>query len=93
MPNNKEKLQRRKEISLLLKEKLKEALDITYEPRDISEDIALISSGIDLDTLDVHVLVLCVENNFGVKVPEGQTLALRSLNTLIDFIISEQDKK
>lgn len=45
MPNNKEKLQRRKEISLLLKEKLIEALDIPYEPRDISEDIALIGSG------------------------------------------------
>ena len=38
-------------------------------------------------------IVLCVENNFGVKIPEGQTLALRSLNTLADFIISEQDKK
>lgn len=93
MPNNKEKLQRRKEISLLLKEKLIEALDIPYEPRDISEDIALIGSGLGLDSLDVLEIVLCVENNFGVKVPEGQTLALRSLNTLIDFIISEQDKK
>lgn len=93
MLNNKEKLQRRKEISLLLKEKLIEALDIPYEPRDISEDIALIGSGLGLDSLDVLEIVLCVENNFGVKVPEGQTLALRSLNTLIDFIISEQDKK
>ena len=90
MPNNKEKLQRRKEISLLLKEKLIEALDIPYEPRDISEDIALIGSGLGLDSLDVLEIVLCVENNFGVKIPEGQTLALRSLNTLIDFRIRNE---
>lgn len=91
MPNNQQRLSRRREVSLLLKEKLIEALDIPYEPRDIGEDIALIGSG--LDSLDVLEIVLCVENNFGVKIPEGQTLALRSLNTLADFIISEQDKK
>lgn len=93
MPNNQQRLSRRREISLLLKEKLIEALDIPYEPHDIGEDIALIGSGLGLDSLDVLEIVLCVENNFGVKIPEGQTLALRSLNTLADFIISEQDKK
>lgn len=93
MPNNQQRLSRRREVSLLLKEKLIEVLDIPYEPRDIGEDIALIGSGLGLDSLDVLEIVLCVENNFGVKIPEGQTLALRSLNTLADFIISEQDKK
>lgn len=93
MPNNQQRLSRRREVSLLLKEKLIEALDIPYEPRDIGEDIALIGSGLGLDSLDVLEIVLCVENNFGVKIPEGQTLALRSLNILADFIISEQDKK
>lgn len=93
MPNNQQRLSRRREVSLLLKEKLIEALNIPYEPRDIGEDIALIGSGLGLDSLDVLEIVLCVENNFGVKIPEGQTLALRSLNTLADFIISEQDKK
>ncbi len=93
MPNNQQRLSRRREVSLLLKEKLIEALDIPYEPRDIGEDIALIGSGLGLDSLDVLEIVLCVENNFGVKIPEGQTLALRSLNTLADFITSEQDKK
>ena len=93
MPNNQQRLSRRREVSLLLKEKLIEALDIPYEPRDIGEDIALIGSGLGLDSLDVLEIVLCVENNFGVKIPEGQTLALRSLHTLADFIISEQDKK
>ena len=45
MPNNQQKLSRRREVSLLLKEKLIEALDIPYEPRDIGEDIALMGSG------------------------------------------------
>ena len=73
MPNNQQRLSRRREVSLLLKEKLIEALDIPYEPRDIGEDIALIGSGLGLDSLDVLEIVLCVENNFGVKIPEGQT--------------------
>ena len=92
MPNNQQRLSRRREVSLLLKEKLIEALDIPYEPRDIGEDIALIGSGLGLDSLDVLEIVLCVENNFGVKVPESSSHILRSLNTLADFIMEECGK-
>lgn len=93
MAIDRKKLERRKEISAQLKEKLIEALDIPYEPPDIGADTALIGSGLGLDSLDVLEIVLCVENNFGVKIPEGELLALRSFNTLVDFIISEQDKQ
>ena len=93
MAIDRKKLERRKEISAQLKEKLIEALDIPYEPADIGADTALIGSGLGLDSLDVLEIVLCVQNNFGVKIPEGELLALRSFNTLVDFIISEQDKQ
>ena len=90
MAINPESLERRRKISELLKEKLIESLDISYEPEDIHEDISLIGSGLGLDSLDI---VLCVENNFGIKMPEESAHVLRSFNTLVDFIIEEQDKK
>ncbi len=93
MAINPESLERRRKISELLKEKLIESLDISYEPEDIHEDISLIGSGLGLDSLDILEIVLCVENNFGIKMPEESAYVLRSFNTLVDFIIEEQDKK
>lgn len=93
MAINPESLERRRKISELLKEELIESLDISYEPEDIHEDISLIGSGLGLDSLDILEIVLCVENNFGIKMPEESAHVLRSFNTLVDFIIEEQDKK
>ena len=88
-----ENLLMRADICLTLKTKLIEALDIPYEASDLRDDISLIGSGLGLDSLDVLEVVLCVENNFGVKVPELSVHILRSFNTLVDFIISEKAAK
>ncbi|MBQ2721600.1 MAG: hypothetical protein IJF70_01705 [Opitutales bacterium] len=93
MPIDKTKLQRRKEVCQALKEKLAENLDLSYSPDDLSDDVSLIGSGLGLDSLDILEIVLCVENNFSIKMPEDGTHILRSLNTLADFIIQEQDKQ
>lgn len=93
MPIDKKQLQRRKDICLKLKTKLIENLDIPYRPQDLSDDISLIGSGLGLDSLDILEIVLCVENNFGIKMPEASSHVLRSFNTLVDFIILEQDKQ
>lgn len=88
-----EKLNRRREISLTLKEKLIESLDIPYEPSDLSEDISLIGSGLSLDSLDILEIVLCVESAFGIKMPEQSVPILRSFNTLVDFIMAETEAR
>jgi len=93
MPIDLEQLERRRKVATLLKEKLIEALDIPYTCDDICDDISLIGSGLGLDSLDILEIVLCVENNFGIRMPEASSHVLRSLNTLIDFIMAEQDKK
>ncbi len=93
MPIDKNKLQRRRELCRELKEKLAENLNLPYSPEDLSDDASLIGSGLGLDSLDILEIVLCVENNFSVKMPENGTLILRSINTLADFIIQEQDKQ
>ena len=93
MPIDTIRLQKRREICLKLKERLISSLDIPYKPDDISDDIPLIGSGLGLDSLDILEIVLCVENNFSVKMPQNGMHALRSLNTLVDYIIQQQDKQ
>ena len=81
-------LKRRKEVSEQLKAKLAESLDLDIDPQDIHEDIALVGSGLGLDSLDILEIVSCAESAFGVKIPEGDLSVLRSFNTLVDFIIT-----
>lgn len=91
MSVDKNRLQMRRQICRTLKEKLVENLDIPYSPDDLSDDVSLIGSGLGLDSLDILEIVLCVENNFSVKMPENSVGVLRSLNTLVDYIISQKD--
>ena len=83
-------LEERAQLSDTLKQKLVESLDIPYAASDIANDTSLIGSGLGLDSLDILEIVLCLENNFSVKIPENSAPVLRSINTLVDFIISEQ---
>lgn len=90
---NAEILKRRKETSELLKTRLIEGLNLSITPADIHEDIALVGSGLGLDSLDILEIVSCVESAFGVKVPEGDLSILRSFNTLVDFILQQKEGK
>jgi acyl carrier protein len=76
-----------------LKEELIKRLNLPYKPEDLHEDISLLGAGLGLDSLDALEIVLCVENCFGVKIPDENTSVLRSINTIVDFVIEEQAKK
>ncbi len=83
----------RKEIINTLKEELIRRLNLPYEPEDLHEDISLLGAGLGLDSLDALEIVLCVENSFGLKIPDESTSVLRSINTLVDYVIEEKAKK
>ncbi len=86
-------IERRKAVITTFKEDLINRLNLPYTAEDLHEDVSLIGAGLGLDSLDVLEIVLCVENAFNIKIPDNNTSVLRSINTIVDFIISEQDKQ
>jgi len=91
-PEIKSVIEQRVEIINTFKEELIQRLNLPFKPDDLHEDISLLGAGLGLDSLDALEIVLCVENCFAVKIPDNDTSALRSINTIVDYVL-EQKKK
>jgi acyl carrier protein len=86
-------LSKRVAVINTFKEELIRRLNLPYTPEDLHEDISLLGAGLGLDSLDALEIVLCVENSFGIKIPDENTAVLRSINTIVDFVVAQQSAK
>ena len=63
------------------------------EPDTIADDEPLIGGRLGLDSLDALEIILCIESCFKIKIPDENIAVLRSINTVVDFVIEQQDRK
>lgn len=66
-----------------------DSLHVPREPDEIDADAPLFGTGLGLDSVDAVELVVSLEAEFGLTLPDdsGRT-ALRTLNTVVDLVLS-----
>ncbi|MEA3188031.1 MAG: acyl carrier protein [Chthoniobacter sp.] len=77
-----------------IKEMMVENLMLKTPKEEIADDLALFGpEGLGLDSIDALELVVSLEKQFGVSVPNSETAknALATVNTIADYV--EQNRK
>jgi len=78
----------RSDLIRRVKEDLIARLSLPYRPDDLHEDVSLLGSGLGMDSLDALEVVLGIEQEFGVRVEEGNVSVLRSINAIVDYLLA-----
>jgi len=65
-------------------------LQLEFEPVDIDDDTFLFGGGLSLDSIDAMEIVLGVQICFDVMIPDGDISAMRTVNTLADFVLANK---
>ena len=84
---------RRKELAHRLKQTLVERLDLDRETDEIPDDCLLFGVGLGLDSVDALEIVVAVEGEFGLRVEDGDMQEIRSVNSIVDLILSRRTQE
>ena len=80
----------RKDLTCRLKETLVERLDLDRRSDEIPDDCLLFGVGLGLDSVDALEVLVAVESEFGIRVEDGDMQEIRSVNSIVDLVLSRQ---
>ena len=80
----------RNDLTPRLKETLVERLDLDRRTEEIPDDCLLFGVGLGPDSVDALEIVVAVEGEFGIRVEDDDMKEIRSVNSIVDLILSRQ---
>ena len=83
----------RNDLTHRLKETLVERLDLDRQPDEIPDDCLLFGIGLGLDSVDALEIVVAIEGEFGFRVEDDDMQEIRSVNSIVDLILSRQTRE
>jgi acyl carrier protein len=80
---------RREDALARIRTILVEQLKVPLPPERIEPDAPLFGTGIGLDSVDAVELVVAVESEFQLRIPEGKAgpWAFRTVHSLVEFVL------
>ena len=86
-------IDRRRKVMERLKAVVIDDLNLELNSDEIAEDAPLFGVGLGLDSIDALQLIVGIEEAFGISIPSDDIAVYRSMNTLADYIIENQDEE
>lgn len=86
----KARLERRQALLDRVRGLMVKQLNLRLEPGDIDPDAPVFTSGLGLDSVDAVELIISLEVEFGLKLPDDSVAvpALRTVNTIVDAVLA-----
>lgn len=83
-------LDKRRELIAIARGIIIDSLNLDLDHEDIPPDAILFGDGLGLDSIDALQLVTMLETKIQIKLPQDNPTVLRSVNTIVDYILESQ---
>lgn len=83
---------RREHVLARVRRVLIDALEVERAPEEIDPDAPLFGTGLGLDSVDAVELVVSLETEFGVVLPDEGVgrRGMRTVGTVVDLVLAQQ---